>query len=391
MNVLILSETLWPEGSGGELATYLYTRLLIENDVDVKLAISSASNHFKAWSELLIYKIPVLGHGKYAIIPMFKKLGELFEWSDVVCCTDFFQIIPLIKRAFKRPVVVHMHSYFPACPVGSLYNFKEKSICESDGRNCVSCIWYYERGCLKSSKQALASMLLNSTVGRHFLNFLKLADALVFVSRAQKDLFIKHASNFSIQSHVIYNPLPKLSHAPLQGNDLGYFGGLNPLKGFHILLKAWLKVHHKHQARIYATKMGRLANLESLKKIGITPYGRLDESLYEDVYSKVKAVIFPSIWQEPLPYVVSETLLRGRLLIASRVGGVPETAEGLKGTFIIEPNDANSLTDALDQVLSIDRSEASELGLKNREGILRKFDNHKSVNELIKVFERVIG
>lgn len=48
MNVLILSEKLWPEGSGGELATYLYTKLLIENDVDVKVAISSTPNYFKA-------------------------------------------------------------------------------------------------------------------------------------------------------------------------------------------------------------------------------------------------------------------------------------------------------------------------------------------------------
>jgi hypothetical protein len=110
MNILILSEKLWPEGSGGELATYLYTRLLIENDVDVKVAISSTSNHFKAWSELPIYKIPVLGHGKYTIMPMFKELRGLFEWSDVVYCTDFFQIIPLIKKIFKLPIVVRVHA-----------------------------------------------------------------------------------------------------------------------------------------------------------------------------------------------------------------------------------------------------------------------------------------
>jgi hypothetical protein len=39
----------------------------------------------------------------------------------------------------------------------------------------------------------------------------------------------------------------------------------------------------------------------------------------------------------------------------------------------------------------MDKSEATELGLKNREGILRKFDTHKSVNELIKVFEKIAG
>ena len=38
-----------------------------------------------------------------------------------------------------------------------------------------------------------------------------------------------------------------------------------------------------------------------------------------------------------------------------------------------------------------DRGEAIELGLKNREGILRRFDNRRAVNELIRVFEKVVG
>jgi len=162
MNVLILSGKLWPEGSGGELATYLYTRLLIEDGVDVKVIISTP-DHFKVWSELPIYKIPVIGYGKYTMVPMSKKLRELFKWSDVVYCTDFFHIIPFIKRAFKRPVVVHIHSYFPACPVGSLYNLREGSICKPDSKNCSKCIWYYERAYMKPFSQVLISTLLNST------------------------------------------------------------------------------------------------------------------------------------------------------------------------------------------------------------------------------------
>jgi len=391
MNVLVLSETLWPEGSGGELATYLYVKLLTREGLDVKVVTRSTSSYFKAWNRLSIHSIPALGSGKYTIIPMPKRLKELLRWSEVIYCTDLFHLIPLAKCVFKKPVVVHLHSYFPTCPIGSLYDLKENSVCEPDRRDCARCIWCYERGHLRSSKQALASILLNSTVGKYFHSFLKLADTLIFVSKAQKDLFLKHAPNFSIPSYVIYNPLPELSYTPLQGDNLGYFGGLSPLKGFHILLKAWLKVHYKHQSKVYATKMGELASFESLRRVGILPYGRLDETSYEDVYRKIKAVIFPSIWQEPLPYVVLEALLRDRLLAASRVGGVPEIAGGLKGVFLVEPNDVNSLADALDRVLSMDRGEAIELGLKNREGILRRFDNRRSVNELIRVFEKVVG
>jgi glycosyltransferase involved in cell wall biosynthesis len=217
------------------------------------------------------------------------------------------------------------------------------------------------------------------------------ADALVFVSNAQRKLFLKHTPNLPHQSYVIYNPLPDIPYVPIEGNDVGYFGGLNPLKGFSVLTKAWLKIFPKHKVRIHAAMLKGLTNSEQLKSIGIIPYGRLSGRFYENVYRKVKVVSVPSIVQETLSYVVVEALLRGRLLIASKVGGIPEIADGLKGALLVKPNDADALAEALDSALSIDRSEASELGLKNREGILRKFDNHKSVNELIKVFEKVIG
>lgn len=335
--------------------------------------------------------IPVLGCGKYTIVPMFKKLRDLLEWSDVVYCIDFFPIIRLIKQAFKKPVVVHIHSYFPACPIGSLYNLKENCVCEPDNRNCIKCVWYYEKSHFRSFKLVLTSTLLNSTVGRGFLGLLKLADAIIFVSKAQKSLFLKHAPDSFASSYVIYNPLPKLSQTPIEGDDLGYFGGLNPLKGFHILLRAWLKIRHKHQVMLNATKMEGLTGLESLRRVRMVSYGRLDGSSYEGVYRRIRAVIFPSIWQEPLPYVAAEALLKGRLLVASRVGGVPEITKGLKGVFMVEPNDVDGLSEALDQALSIDRGEAIEFGLKNRESILKKFDNQRSVGELIRIFKRVFS
>ena len=308
MNVLVLSKTLWPEGSGGELATYLYAKLLTQEGLDIEIVTRSTSSYFKAWNGLSIHSIPVLGSGKYTIVPMSKRLKELLRWSEIIYCADLFHLVPLVKHVFKKPAVIHLHSYFPACSIGSLYKLKENSVCKPNEQNCTRCIWCYERGHLRSSKQALASILLNSTVGKYFRSFLKFADALIFVSKAQKSLFLNHM-DICVPSYVIYNPLPELSYIPLQGDNLGYFGGLSPLKGFYVLLKAWSKVHYKRQARIYATKMGELASLESLKKIGILSYGRLDENSYEDVYRKIKAVIFPSIWQEPLPYVVLELSL----------------------------------------------------------------------------------
>ena len=93
--------------------------------------------------------------------------------------------------------------------------------------------------------------------------------------------------------------------------------------------------------------------------------------------------------EEPAPYVVVEALLRGRLFIASRVGGIPEITEGAPGVRFVEPGDVDGLAGALNWALSMDRSEAVELGLRNREYALRRFNNERAVKALVKVFESV--
>jgi len=144
MNVLILSEELWPKGSGGELATYLYGKLLSGSGVNVKIVIPSRSNGLENFQgELPAYMLPVVGYGKYRLFDL-KKLRRLVEWSDLVYCTEFFSLIPSIKQRFKKPVVAHIHSYLPVCPIGHMYNFVYNKVCTPTDRDCYRCVWIYE-------------------------------------------------------------------------------------------------------------------------------------------------------------------------------------------------------------------------------------------------------
>jgi len=77
------------------------------------------------------------------------------------------------------------------------------------------------------------------------------------------------------------------------------------------------------------------------------------EAFTKNVYSKVKAVIRPlHSGRSHYPYVVVRGSPQRQALDSLNVWvGVPEIADGLKGaSSLVEPNDANSLTDALDQV-----------------------------------------
>ena len=395
MRVLILGRTLWPKGSGGELATYLYANLLSKLDLEVTVLVSDSGVTSELYGFKVVY-LPHAGLSKYSF-PLRGRLFEKFvKQADIIYVTSAPWCLILLIKHLGKPVVVHLHSYDPVCPVGSLYNFVINSTCDPRSRICSKCIWLYERFHARSLTYSVGSLTLNSSLGDSLIKLLSYADALLFVSNAHKNLFLKHLRyilGFLIpRAYVIYNPISEVHYIKPSEFNVGYFGGLSPLKGYNILLKAWMRIWKKHPGtKLFATKMAKLVNSGVIKKVNIVAYNKLDPAEFNRLLSRVSIVVFPSIWQEPLPYVVIESLLHGRLLVASRVGGVPEIVDNVPGVKLIPPGDVNALVDALDWALSMDKRDIIELGLKNREYALRKFDNERAVRGLIRIFEKVLS
>ena len=385
--MLILTETLPPYGGGGALATYLFARLLKKSGLDVTVTVREFGAFPYSDYGFKVVKINYKGYGKYSVPLSITLIKRLIKDSDVVYfAAASFNLIPFAKK-LSKPVVAHVHSYYPICPLGTLYNFAKNSVCDSKNKSCSTCIWVYEkmRG---SYLKTLSSTVLNTLAARSFLKSLSYADAIIFPSNRQKTLFMEAAGKNlnSDNTHVIHNPLPETDIIPMNGEDLGFFGGLDPIKGFSILYKAWINVFRDHPlSKLHAALTDSLRF--SAKDPNIIRYGLLTNSEYENVYGKIRAVIFPSICPEPYPYVVLEACLRGKILISSRIGGIPEQTQGLEGVRLVKPGDSNELTDAIDWVLSLNKTEAEEIGLKNRQEILKKLDNLTVLNQLIRVFQ----
>jgi glycosyltransferase involved in cell wall biosynthesis len=405
MNVLFLSELFYPHGGGAEYATFLYAKLLSQAGFDISVVTNKFSGESEVSKEgkLTVYRLPLLGEkgsGKYAILKQFDVLFSSFmrkmiKWADVVYVPRFwFSVIPLAKT-FGKPVITHLHDYIPICSLAIFYDVAKAKVCNPKSIICsLECIYAYEKTRNRNFQETLTSVVLNSSVGRCLPKLVELSDAVICVSKSQRSIIAEKKLSLRKKLHIIYNPLPEFSTIEIKGDDFGYFGGPDVLKGFRVLCQALSSLSYtgSGSVRIHSTKFqipsGRLA--KELMRLGFVLYNKLDKSELDKVYENIRAVVVPSIWHEPWPYVVVEALVQGRFVIASRMGGIPEQVEECKGVMLFEAGDYNKLADSIEFVAGLEREKIVDFGCQNRETFLRRFDSESSIKDFISVCEHLI-
>jgi glycosyltransferase involved in cell wall biosynthesis len=225
-----------------------------------------------------------------------------------------------------------------------------------------------------------------------FRELINQADAIVCVSEAQRNILTMHMPRISHKTSVIYNPLPDLAPLEIVGKDLGYFGGLDLLKGFKVLCNA-LAFLNDPSVKVHVTGLSNTNEriMKSLSRSGMLLHKKLDYDKQEAFYKQIKAVVFPSIVPEPLPYVTAEAMLRARILIASRIGGIPEQVNGCRGVFLFEPGNYHQLAKILRNVNDLDIETISDLGHKNREFFTKTFSNQKTISRFLSIIDCLIS
>jgi len=398
MNVLFLSELFYPHGSGAELATYLWARLLADSGFNVRIVTNrfSGESEKDEQNELQILRFPILRAAigtKYSVLArpdalLRGPIRRLLSWADLVYVPRFwFSAIPVAKACGKI-VICHVHDYIPVCPLSTLYDLSRNMICDSRLGCRPSCIVAHEQVHRKDSLEVLGSSFLNLTIWPCAARLIELADAVICVSKAQRELIVRRRASLKRKCHVIYNPLPEISALEVDGDDIGYYGGANPAKGFGVLCSALRSA--RSGTTIHATGFDvSRSPVEFFGNSRVLFYRRLPGRHFRHIYRRVHAVVVPSVWQEPAPYVVSEAMLLGRLVIASRTGGIPEQVSGCPGAFLFEAGDSEHLGKLIDHVGTLDKQTQAELGAKNREWVLKKFQQEVALHSFIQVLDRM--
>jgi glycosyltransferase involved in cell wall biosynthesis len=227
------------------------------------------------------------------------------------------------KVAFARriPAVQVLHDYYHACPKSQLFKNDQNCV----GR-CRSCTF------LRIGRSALSNRL----------------SAVIGVSRAVIEAHLERGLFDRVPArHVIHNawakqePIQRSSKSSL--TTFGFIGTLAGWKGIRLLLDTFQRVSRQSGAappmRLLVAGRGEDGYEAQLRaEFASDRIEFLGRVAPESLYSRIDVCVVPSLWNDPLPSVVFESLLFGVPVIGSRRGGIPEMInDGVNG-LLFDPD-----------------------------------------------------
>jgi glycosyltransferase involved in cell wall biosynthesis len=171
-----------------------------------------------------------------------------------------------------------------------------------------------------------------------------------------------------------------------------FSGRLTCQKGVHLLLDAWKSViADLPEARLLIAGDGpQREQLERQVQSGVTFLGRLEIGELDRLAGTAWIQVVPSIGFEPFGLVTAEAMMRGRGVVATRVGGTPELVEpGLTGT-LVDAGDRDALAAALTAVLR-NRSWCEQLGERARRVAEERHSADLYVERFIELYATLVA
>lgn len=138
----------------------------------------------------------------------------------------------------------------------------------------------------------------------------------------------------------------------LSGKNMVLFvGGLYPLKGPHVLLKAIPKIVKEHKDTIFVfAGSGDINKYKKLsEEMGVQKYVRFTRYISEEktfYYRASDIFVLPSL-TESFGIVNLEAMACGVPIVASNVGGVPDVVKNGENGLLVPPKDPEALAAAL--------------------------------------------
>ncbi len=296
-------------------------------------------------------------------------------------------IINLLKKR-GVPVVMTLHDFKAFCPKGTLYN---------NGKHCDKCIGGSYLNCVKD--ECVKNSFLKSALAAAEAYWQK----WILKSYSRVDMF--HAPSLYMKNIALRAGIPenKIIHLvyPIDGNQdngvkenkggyLLYFGRLSEEKGIETLIRAMGIVKGEVKLKVAGEGLLHEKLIKLREDFGLREkiefVGFQDDKSMEALIKDAKAVVIPSLWPENMPYSLLESMAAGKIIIASRTGGIPERIIDWANGYLFSPGNIGELAKKIDLAIS---ENDDNLGQKARFSI-NEFSSIKHYNELVKIYNLLI-
>ena len=186
---------------------------------------------------------------------------------------------------------------------------------------------------------------------------------------------------------IPYRDIQPVPREPL----VAYIGRLDEGKGMRLLMAAWdryLGSSGGPGLRLVIAGAGSLdrevaawaAARPSVEVLGLIPAGQVRE-----LASRARAVLVPSVWEEPFGLVVVEAMAAGTPAIAADHGSFTElVTPGVDGV-LFRPGDPAALAQALADVAA-DPEKYARYGRRARETYEQRFNPEHSLKHLLEIY-----
>ena len=326
--------------------------------------------------------------------PSVLALKRLVDAADVIHLAGP-ALLPLsLAWLSRKPVVLEHHGYQSVCPNGLLLHQPDGSICPGHyqaGRygRCVRC-QAAEMSWLRSLTQLLLmfprnvlarSVACNIAVSRHVSGRIALPRSRV----------VYHGVENTSGPEIAVGEIP-----PAQGKlRFAYVGRLVAEKGLPVLLQAaeTLKREKREFELLLIGDGPQRADLEArAARAGLGDCvqftGLLEGPKIAQALGSIHVVVMPSVWEETAGLAAMEHMMRGRLVIASKIGGLLETVGDAGLTCVA--GSSEDLARCMREVL-LDRSLVTTLGRKGRERAQSLFLRDRMIADHVGVCTEILG
>jgi len=394
--LLVVTERYWPEGGGGELATHLVLNML-RKCFEI-IVVAGSKDPIKVPDVKFVYEPLLSARNKQLLwanafrLSRLESFKKLISWAEVVYVPRFtFPVIPSAKK-MHRKVVVHLHDYIPVSYTATVLAPFEEHRCRITRDD-------FKLECMKGLNYC-AGVALSWWLPKLARKWISEADTLICVSKRQAQIISELATELRSKIKVVYNPTPNTPSVEKNMSEKAvfvYVGGGSYVKGYHVLVEALKIIGKKRRlnAKFILTNTythQQVDELMSLKKkygLDVEIQGRVGREDLLKLHSKAWALLFPSVWEEPLPYALIESCLLKTVPIASSVGGVPELIGNTPAKdFMFYPGIPKQLTEKIKIVASREPKEVHEIANAVYKAVREKINNEAIEKELINIFRK---